>query len=100
MRQARRSCTLPTVAWATGPSGSRSPTTTKTPAGEHVRGSDAGAGWRATVKNAVDAYERDLTAHRGDAATAERIRKHPRPMLASKPVTLLTAAELEPGALA
>lgn len=59
-----------------------------------ARGSDTDAGRPATVKDAVDAYERDLIARGGNVINASRIRRHLTPTLASKPVGLLTAREL------
>src|SRR5262249_38400847 len=47
-----------------------------------------------TVADAIDAYERDLTARGALVANAARIRKHLTATLASKPVGLLTAREL------
>jgi integrase len=58
-----------------------------------ARGNDD-AGRPITVKEAVDAYERDLVARGGSVANAGRIRKHLTPTLAAKPVGLLTAREL------
>jgi integrase len=58
-----------------------------------ARGS-ADTGRPATVKEAVDAYERDLIARGGSVANAGRIRKHLPPRLAAKPVGLLRAVEL------
>jgi hypothetical protein len=59
-----------------------------------ARGSDADAGRPLTVKEAVDAYEKDLIARRGSLRNVGRIRKHLTPRLASKPVALLTSDEL------
>jgi integrase len=47
-----------------------------------------------TVREAVDAYERDLIARGGSVANAGRIRKHLTPALSSKPVAILTARQL------
>jgi integrase len=58
-----------------------------------ARGTDD-AGRPATVKEAVDAYERDLIARGGSVANAGRIRKHLTATLAAKPVGLLTVREL------
>jgi hypothetical protein len=58
-----------------------------------ARGSDD-AGRPITIKEAVDAYERDLIARGGSVANAGRIRKHLTSTLAAKPVGLLTAREL------
>jgi integrase len=58
-----------------------------------ARGTDD-AGRPATVKEAVEDYERDLIARNGSVANAGRIRKHLTPTLATKPVGLLTAREL------
>ena len=58
-----------------------------------ARGS-ADTGRPATVKDATDAYERDLIARGGAIANARTIRKHITPTLASKPVGLLTSREL------
>jgi integrase len=57
------------------------------------RGTDD-AGRPVTVKEAVDAYERDLIARGGSVANAGRIRRHLTATLAAKPVGLLTAREL------
>jgi hypothetical protein len=58
-----------------------------------ARGS-ADVGRPATVKEAVDAYEKDLIARGGSLRNVGRIRAHLTPTLASKPVGLLTAREL------
>jgi integrase len=58
-----------------------------------ARGS-ADAGRPTTVKDAVNAYERDLIARGGERRNAGRIHAHLTPTLASKPVGLLTAREL------
>jgi integrase len=58
-----------------------------------ARGS-ADTGRPATVKEAVEDYERDLIARHGSVANAGRIRKHLSATLAAKPVGLLTAREL------
>jgi integrase len=57
-----------------------------------ARGSDD-AGRPITVKEAVDAYARDLIARGASVANASRIHKHLTPALAGKPVGLLTARE-------
>jgi hypothetical protein len=56
-----------------------------------ARGTDAGAGRPVTVKEAVDTCEKDLIARRGSLRNVGRIRKHPTPRLASRPVALLTS---------
>ena len=48
----------------------------------------------ATWAAALDTYEADLRARAGDAVNASRVRHHLTSTLASKPVALLTAAEL------
>lgn len=48
----------------------------------------------ATWAMALDTYEADLIARGGDVENASRVRHHLTPTLASKPVALLTAAEL------
>jgi integrase len=58
-----------------------------------ARGNDD-AGRPITVKEAVDAFERDLLARGGNVANAGSIRKHLTPTLAAKPVGLLTTREL------
>ena len=58
-----------------------------------ARGSDDD-GRPVTVKEAVDAFARDLLARDGSVANAGRIHKHLTPTLAAKPVGLLTAREL------
>src|SRR5215467_3933019 len=58
-------------------------------------GDDAGDDSRPlTVTEALDAYERDLTARGGDAYNAKRSRIHLPGSILSKPVGLLRAAEL------
>jgi integrase len=58
-----------------------------------ARGSDD-AGRPITVKEAIDAYARDLRARGASVANAGRIHKHLTPTLAAKPVGLLSAREL------
>ena len=60
-----------------------------------ARGSDADATRPATVADAVEAYERDLAARGGSIINASRIRGHLTPTLAAKPISLLTARELD-----
>jgi integrase len=59
-----------------------------------ARGKEADAGRPATFADAVDAYERDLRARGADAGNARRIRGHLTSSLASKPVALLSVADL------
>jgi hypothetical protein len=47
-----------------------------------------------TVADAIATFERDLSARGADVTNARRIRKHLTPVLAAKPVALLTAREL------
>ena len=58
-----------------------------------ARGS-ADTGRPATVKDAVDAYQRDLVARGGSVANAGRIRRHLTPGLAAKPAGLLSTRDL------
>ena len=59
-----------------------------------ARGSEAEAGSPITVAAAINLYEHDLAARGHAAANANRIRGHVSASLATKPVGLLTAAEL------
>jgi integrase len=54
---------------------------------------DASDGKLATVAQAIDSYEADLTTRNGDAANADRIRCHLPEKLANKTVALLTAQD-------
>jgi integrase len=65
-----------------------------TEAARRVARGSANTGRPATVKDAVDAYQRDLVARGGSVANAGRVRKHLTPKLASMPVGLLTSREL------
>jgi integrase len=58
-----------------------------------ARGGTAGARL-ATWGDALDSYEADLRARGDDVGNASRVRHHLTPTLASKPVALLTVAEL------
>jgi integrase len=57
-----------------------------------ARGQD-NSGRPATVADALDDYERDLTARDADINNARRARHHLTPTLLAKPVSLLTARE-------
>jgi hypothetical protein len=63
-------------------------------AARRVARGGADTGKPATVKDAVDAYERDLKARGGAVENAGRIRKHLPATLAAKPAGLLTTREL------
>lgn len=62
---------------------------------ELVRGGgEADTGKPATVAQALDAYERDLISRSASAANAQRVRYHMTPVLAARPVALLTVQDL------
>jgi integrase len=60
-----------------------------------ARGGASDSGKPATWAAALDDYEADLRARDGDPINASRVRHHLPPALMSKPVALLTAAELK-----